>query len=219
MFATGVKGNGMTLGLTNGSQNVALALASTDSRTYDSNCFGKPIGSTSDTARSTADKSWGVTTDSTKSGIVLDTQNITIPDGWNLYYKVANAVTNLELLDVAKVTADLNTCYKKNASDNSDLSGLSTPSNKYIDLTLNASGSSYTAPANGYFILSKISNGTNQYITMGVGNLQITNYCPQSGRWFQMVTPLVQKGQSCYVAYDLGGTTNWFRFYYAQGEV
>lgn len=137
----------------------------------------------------------------------------------NLYYKLANAVTNLELLDVAKVTADLNTCYKKNDSDNSILSGLSTPSNKYIDLTLNASGSSYTAPANGYFILSKISNGTNQYITMGVGNLQITNYCPQSGRWFQMVTPLVQKGQSCYVAYDLGGTTNWFRFYYAQGEV
>ena len=137
----------------------------------------------------------------------------------NLYYKLSNAVTNLELLDVAKVTADLNTCYKKNASDNSDLSGLSIPSNKYIDLTLNASGSSYTAPANGYFFLSKISNGTNQYITMGVGDLQITNYCPQSGRWFQMVTPPVQKGQSCYVAYDLGGTTNRFRFYYAEGEV
>lgn len=97
-------------------------------------------------------------------------------------------------------------------SISSQVAHMAMPSNKYIDLALGASGSFYTAPADGYFILSKVSNGTNQYITMGVGDLQITNYCPESGNWLQIVTPPVQKGQSCYVSYNLGGTTNFLDF-------
>lgn len=42
-----------------------------------------------------------------------------------------------------------------NQYDMNVLSAMSMPSNKYIDLTLGASGTKYTAPANGYFMLRK----------------------------------------------------------------
>ena len=111
MFATGVKGNGTTIGLTDGTKNAGMifATSSADLKPRE-NAYGLPIGSSyTDSSFGSSNITMGLTTDSTKSGIVIDTENITIPDGWNLYYKVANAVTNLELLDVAKVTADLNT--------------------------------------------------------------------------------------------------------------
>ena len=151
----------------------------------------------------------GVTTDPTKSGLETHLTETTL----YLYFYVGETVQNANLIDAGRIGEVLAT-----KTDMLQASGAGMPSSRYIDLTLGASGSTYTAPANGYFVLSKISNGTNQYITIGVGNLQITNYCPQSGKWFQMITPPVQKGQQCYVAYDLGGTTNWFRFYYAEGS-
>ena len=43
------------------------------------------------------------------------------------------------------------------------------PSGKYIDLTLDASGSAYTAPANGWLVLNKIALAVGQEI-------RLTNY-------------------------------------------
>lgn len=107
MFATGVKGNGYTIGVTNGTENVAMGTDSNNVLKLWAEQYGTVPVSTA--ISGTASKGTiGLTTDSTKSGIVLDTENITIPEGWNLYYKVANAVQNLEILDVAGVTADLN---------------------------------------------------------------------------------------------------------------
>lgn len=108
MFATGVKGNGTALGLTNGSTYAATTMRADGDGNYSSlrlttTAYGSDISTTAQNASTNIGGIYGVTTDSTKSGIELDTENITIPDGWNLYYKVANAVTNLELLDVAKV--------------------------------------------------------------------------------------------------------------------
>ena len=116
MFATGVKGNGTTIGLTDGTKNAGMIFAhsSADLKPR-TNAYGLPIGSSyTDSSFGSSNITMGLTTDSTKSGIELDTENITIPDGWNLYYKVANAVTNLELLDVAKITTALNTKLDEN---------------------------------------------------------------------------------------------------------
>lgn len=44
-------------------------------------------------------------------------------------------------------------------SISSQVARMAMPSNKYIDLTLGASGSTYTAPANGYFQLA-VLDGT-----------------------------------------------------------
>ena len=47
------------------------------------------------------------------------------------------------------------------------------PSNRYIDLELGASGSTYTAPANGYFCWNGIVN--NSYIVLTIGATDVSN--------------------------------------------
>ena len=114
MFATGVKGTGMSMGLTNGTDNFAWGRSNSNTMYANRSLLGSSVGTqmTSD-APILDDISVGLITNSEYSGIILDTENITIPEGWNLYYKVSNAVQNIELLDVAGITADLNTKISK----------------------------------------------------------------------------------------------------------
>lgn len=134
----------------------------------------------------------------------------------NLYYKVANAVENLELLDVGKVTSVLDTCYKRNDGDNSDLSGLGMPSNKYVELTVGASGTTYTAPANGYFNVYGLANGGQGWIYLQNNNKGTT--CQPSNSNQNGVNGFipVSKGDVVFVQY-INITWSAFRFYYAQG--
>lgn len=135
----------------------------------------------------------------------------------NLYYKVANAVTNLDLLDVGEVTSVLDTCYKRNDGDNSDLSGLGMPSNKYVELTVGASGSTYTAPANGYFNVYGLANGGQGWIYLQNNNKGTT--CQPSNSNQNGVNGFipVSKGDVVYMQY-VNITWSAFRFYYAQGS-
>lgn len=61
----------------------------------------------------------------------------------NLFFKVANAVENLEIINGAGVLSALN--------NKLDLTENMIPSSKYDNLTLGTSGTTYIAPANGYF--------------------------------------------------------------------
>lgn len=92
------------------------------------------------------------------------------------------------------------------------------PSDRYIDLTLGASGSTYTAPANGYFVLNKRATGTNQYIYLGdVENkmaIRLNATEPSNGQIFLPV----RKNEKVNVSYTYGGDTIEFRFVYAEGE-
>ena len=113
---------------------------------------------------------------------------------------------------------DLN-AQNLSAQGKSLISGLSAPSNTYEDLTLLASGESYTAPANGYFEFAKASNSTNQYYSIynNANGMQVANNTPASGQ-----TPYIffycKKGDVINIAYNLGGTTARFRFVYAVGS-
>ena len=158
MFATGVKGNGKTLGVTDGTNELGTFISNTGNGvgTFINNngeSVGTPASSIS--GANNIGRVVGVTTDSTKSGIVLDTENITIPDGWNLYYKVANAVTNLELLDVAKVTADLNT--KLSRGNKEEIAGWGVPD---YSATISNVGNNYTAPSDGIFWFSVVNSNS-----------------------------------------------------------
>ena len=96
------------------------------------------------------------------------------------------------------------------------VSSLPMPSNSYIDLTLGASGSTYTAPAEGYVFLCKASSAANQYMVLqnnSAGNLRTQIYNAGS------VYIPVKKNDQVYYEYTVVGTTWWFRFVYAQGEV
>lgn len=69
-----------------------------------------------------------------------------------------------------------------NTYQRAELAVMSMPSNRYIDLTLGASSSTYTAPANGWFVVNThltngnwlaITNETNNYRDISVNNINL----------------------------------------------
>ena len=106
-----------------------------------------------------------------------------------------------------------------NADGKSLISSLGMPSDKYVNLTLGASGATYTAPANGYYSIAKKTTQSAQYLSMensacGIGwglaahgaNQSLQNYIS------------AKKGDVVQVNYNAGGETAYFRFVYAEGE-
>ncbi|MBR4983657.1 MAG: hypothetical protein IKY94_14025 [Lachnospiraceae bacterium] len=102
--------------------------------------------------------------------------------------------------------------------DKFEVSGWGMPSNKYITLTLGANGSSYTAPANGWYYLKKQANGTNQSLSLQTPKMQVDADATVSGHYVGLIMP-VTKGDVLSVYYTLGGSLSGFRFIYAEGEV
>lgn len=105
-------------------------------------------------------------------------------------------------------------------NDKTTISGWAMPSSRYIDLTLGASGATYTAPANGYFCLDKAGT-QNEYIdirnnTTGLLRSKTTISAP--GTENIAVYMPCKKGDEIAVVYTATGTTNRFRFIYAEGE-
>jgi hypothetical protein len=92
------------------------------------------------------------------------------------------------------------------------------PSDKYDNLTLEASDTRYTAPANGYFSVCKAATGIGQYIQL-VTSSKITeaNFSSTSSDWVRAWVP-VKKGHVCVPQYTLGGETISFEFIYARGN-
>lgn len=95
----------------------------------------------------------------------------------------------------------------------------SLPSDKCDDLTLNASGSTYTAPANGWFAVGKGTNGTNQWLSIKnqTTSLATIVHCAISGQNIRENLEC-KKGDIVAVSYTAGGTTDLFKFIYAQGN-
>ena len=100
------------------------------------------------------------------------------------------------------------------------MSRMAMPSNRYIDLTLGASGATYTAPANGYIYWTQrlpanngmwvlVNDNQNQYLYGKSINSSTT-----SG--ITIFLP-VMKGYSWSTNYT-GGTLDAYRFIYAQGS-
>ena len=106
-------------------------------------------------------------------------------------------------------------------NDSSWLSGLSMPSSRYIDLTLGADGSTYTAPVNGYFYVKKDFTKSGQYIWFILYNstdavMDITFWGSNSG-FIGAFIP-VSKGSKVKIHYNASGDTKLCRFIYAEGE-
>ena len=107
-----------------------------------------------------------------------------------------------------------------NSTGKAYLSGLGMPSDNYDDLTLGASGATYTAPANGWFTLNKLTSNTNQYgnLVNETTGMNTTNQQSTSGSNVRVYLP-AKKGDVIKCSYSAGGTLQWFRFVYAKGEV
>lgn len=101
-----VVGNGMALGLTDGINNAGAYYSLTNHDIgAEQRLYGTTVGSTIASFEQflANNKALSVTSDPEKSGLITDTSGVEIPEGWGLYFKVANAVQNLELLDAGEV--------------------------------------------------------------------------------------------------------------------
>ena len=211
-----VVGNGNSLGLLGRNidgQLTGYLYESTNLKSF-STSDGKPIPTGVSTSGMSGDVftdgySVGVSTDPTKSGLELS------DSGLYLYYYVGETVQNANLIDAGRIGEQLAT-----KTDMLQASGASMPSNKYINLTLGASGSTYTAPANGYFTICKTANSSSNWAVLCDDNNGQGFQCSANlNNTVLRVTIPIRKGGTCTAYYDAGGVTNFFRFIYAEGEV
>lgn len=95
-----VVGNGMAMGLTDGTNNAGLWWDANVGGNDNIDAYGVSIGRnvSNNPELSFNNKAVGITTDPEKSGIIAEESSIA-----QLYFKVANAVENLELLDAGEV--------------------------------------------------------------------------------------------------------------------
>ena len=145
-----------------------------------------------------------------------------------VYIVIANSSKTDIQVDIDQIATDINGKADTDLTNITDtgyikMAGAGMPSGTYIDLTLGANGTRYTAPANGYYTLYKIASGTNQYIQMcnvGYNNEAVTNMVIRSvgNNDYIGCTMPCAKGQQITVNYTLGGNTVYFRFVYAQGS-
>ena len=93
------------------------------------------------------------------------------------------------------------------------------PSSKYDTLTLGTSGNTYTAPADGYFMLNKTSVNTGEYVVMtnNDNGLAVIGSATTGGNNCRGWLP-VRKADEIAIVYTATGTTNLFRFIYTVGS-
>lgn len=102
-------------------------------------------------------------------------------------------------------------------NDKTIMSGWAMPSSKYVDLTLGASDSNYTAPANGWVAFSRTSSASGQYITLNSSGLLSKMSSSASSHTLNIYLP-VKKGATYKVSYNTP-TAVYFRFILAEGEI
>lgn len=114
------------------------------------------------------------------------------------------------------------TFHAVDRNDSSWVSAQAMPSNKYIDLTLGASGASYTAPANGWFTHQRTAGTANtgmRFSNVTVGSLGSACLSSTTAGTCAVTVP-AKKGDEVFLYYNTTGTgLNIFRFIYAEGEI
>ena len=123
-------------------------------------------------------------------------------------------------------TANIDTTYmkwdaanKKLKVDTAAVAHLAMPSNTKVDLTLGANGSTYTAPANGWFCVSKHSTNSNQILELSSTSTGLGFKYASAGAQGCIVSCPVKKDDITKCGYTVTGETKFFRFIYAEGSV
>lgn len=99
----------------------------------------------------------------------------------------------------------------------SSTGGTGMPSNKYVDLTLGASGSTYTVPANGYLTYALSASSNDMWFEL-TGSLGTGSYGGGNTTYGYHGFMPVKKGEVITISYQ-NCSTSLFRFVYAEGEV
>ena len=158
----------------------------------------------------------------------LPLKNHTADDGnsvLTLYFYVGETVQNANLIDAGRIGELVAT-----KTDMLQASGAGMPSSRYINLTLGASGSTYTAPANGYFSVGGNFGNVNGYFSLvnknnATGQVLLTSEAKANGGSFGCFCWVpVKKGDIVLAYYNYSpfssteSDTPFFIFIYAEGE-
>lgn len=205
-----VAGNGMTLGLTDGVSNAGLFngnISGTYRLSATQNDYGNSVGANHLSGDFIGeDKLIGVTLDPSKSGLETSTE------GLHLYFYVGETVQDPTLINVGRITHALSL-----KTDMGQAAHAAMPSNKYIDLTLGSTDTSYIAPADGYFCLQKVASTSGQYIQMNNTTSHFVVFSNSSGAYGQAIIMPCKRNDNIITSYTTAGNTLAFRFIYAEG--
>lgn len=216
------RGNEMTLGFTDGTNNYGMNKNGDNNDNYlifSPNDYGTPIGGNTAGGGILNYKKVGITTDASKSGIVADVSDITTPiDVY--YYIVVATLTKTEIeVDIDQIESDLSLKAETDFSNvnntgTSTGAGWAMPSSTYDDLTLGASGATYTAPANGYFYAYVSSAGFLELTNTSSADFPDANDTPSAVP--HSVSIPAKKNDIVRFEYNI--TPSIFRFIYSQGS-
>ncbi len=194
-------------------------------------CFGKTsIGSGKTLASTSASYDAGrIDFDASNSNSIYGNSPSVQPQAIKvLYYIVVATSTKTDIqVDIDEIATDLNGKADVDLTNCTDVADIkmahnAMPSDRYIDLTLGASGTTYTAPADGYIYFSKDQSGSTQQYAVITGASdgiagQLGDGASMNGYGVHILRP-VKKGTTFKVNYTLTGTTHYFRFIYAVGS-
>ena len=206
-----VVGNGMTLGLTDGTNNAGLHAWGDNHVLLPSKAaYGTAVGTASTSSTPGTQLDYGVTTDPTKSGLVTDISRAIVPDGWKLYYYVGETVQNANLIDAGRIGEQL--------ASKLDISSINRYPIETSDKSLMPSwyvvysdgwceqGSITTADERGdvYFLKSFVDNNYTLQITSNTTNttIQGVNYYSKATNLFK-----IDRGSS-------SSQADWFAYGY-----
>ena len=98
------------------------------------------------------------------------------------------------------------------------------PSNRYIDLTIQASGTTYTAPANGWVIFRALANTNESRMSLDkkidTETIPFTNIMVSNGLYGGVFMP-VKKDDVFgigYIGFNITAPYSVLRFFYAEGN-
>ena len=125
-----VKGNGKTLGLTNGNRNFGMYGATNSNLNGQETGYNTSIGTSVNGGTNLDSKTIGITSDATKSGIIADLANITTSLEGYYYIVIATTTKTAIEVDIDEIATDLN------GKADTDLSNVT---NTFKDTNYNAS--------------------------------------------------------------------------------
>lgn len=144
----------------------------------------------------------------TQSTVTAGSNNLTISETLHGIQVTCDSPTNAQFATLQDTVATKTTMVQAAQA--------SMPSERAIDLTLGASGSTYTAPADGYFTIRKFGTSAYQFIGL-YGAVTSEVVCPIQNFDAAVYIPAA-KGQSVACYYSLAGETKEFKFVYAVGS-
>lgn len=129
-----------------------------------------------------------------------------------LYFYIGETTQNANIIDFAQIREELNLKVSKDFAKSACF-----PSNLVGSLMLGASGTEYTAPANGYYCLAVTSNLSSWSITNTSNGLTSRAVNAGNGYSCSLYLP-IRKGEKCRVDYQINPISYDFRFIYAEGD-